>query len=164
MDLALGESKRSDFNTVMAVALDEGSGDVVGRDLTRVRDLDQFLGVVQAMMLDAKNKKVIWGVEDVSFQSLVFKEFVKKPELAATAIKRVKPQGDKVTRARPLQLRSREGHLKFVRAPWNLGAIRELVSFPQGKHDDVVDTLSGGMQMIAEMAGQKKRKAKCYSG
>lgn len=164
IDLALGESQRSDFNSVMAVALDEQSGDVIGRDLTRVRDLDQFLGIVRAMMLDAKNRQVVWGVEDVSFQSLVFKEFKKDALLAATAIRRVKPQGDKVTRARPVQLRSREGHLKFVRAPWNLQAIREMVSFPNGKHDDVIDTLSGGVQMIAEMAGQKKREAKCYSG
>ena len=164
IDLALGESQRSDLNAVMAVTLDPATGDIVGRDLLQVRNLDEFMGIVNAAMRDEKNKRVIWGVEDVAFQSRVFQEFSRDPLLAAVAIKRVKPDGDKVTRARPVQLRSKEGKLKLVRGPWNLQAIRQLVSFPNGKHDDIVDTLSGGVQMIAEIAGRPKRSVKCYAG
>jgi phage terminase large subunit-like protein len=164
IDLALGESQRSDFNAVMPLTLEPEKGDIVCRDLLQVRNLDDFLRQVEAMMLDERNHLVIWGVEDVAFQSLVFKEFSRNPKLAAVAIRRVKPNGDKVTRARPAQMRAREGHLKFVRGPWNLQAKRQLVAFPNGKNDDIVDTLSGGMQMIAEIAGKAKREAKCYAG
>lgn len=164
IDLALGESQRSDFNSVMAVTLDPQNGDVVGRDLIQVRNLDEFLRQVETAMLTEKNHRVIWGVEDVAFQSLVFKEFQRNPILAAVAIRRVRPNGDKVTRARPVQMRAREGHLKFVRGPWNTMAVRQMVSFPNGKHDDIVDTLSGGVQMIAEIAGRPKRSVKCYAG
>ena len=34
--------------------------------------------------------------------------------------------------------------------PWNLDFIREATSFPKGRHDDDVDTVSGGNEMIAE--------------
>lgn len=162
MDLALGESQRSDLNAVLAVTMNET--DVVGRDLIQVRDLDEFMKQVKTAMLAEKNRRVVWGVEDVAFQSRVFQEFSRDPELAMVAIRRVKPDGDKVTRARPLQMRAREGHLKLVRGTWNLQAIRQMVAFPNGKHDDIVDTFSGGMQMIAELAGRPKRSAKCYAG
>lgn len=155
IDLALGESKTSDLNAVIALTLDPASGDVIGRDLIQVRDLDEFMRQVAFAMREPKNKKVIWGVEDVAFQSRVFKEFIKDPLLARVAIERVKPDGDKVTRARPVQLRAREGHFALVRGPWNLTAIRQLVAFPNGRHDDIVDTISGGVQMIAAI-GEKR--------
>lgn len=158
MDLALGESKTSDLNAVILMTLDPTSGDVIGRDLIQVRDLDEFMKQVKTAMLDVKNKEVIWGVEDVAFQSRVFKEFIKDPLLARVAIERVRPDGDKVTRARPVQMRAREGHFALVRGPWNLTAIRQMVAFPNGRHDDIVDTVSGGVQMIAEIGGQRESK------
>lgn len=163
IDLALGESQKSDLNAVMPVTLDPATGDIVGRDLLQVRDLDEFMRQVSVMMRDPKNHKVLWGVEDVAFQSRVFKEFIKDPLLVAVAIKRVRPDGDKVTRARPAQMRAREGHLALVRGPWNLKAIRQLVAFPNGKHDDIVDTLTGGMQMISEF-GRTRKAARVHEG
>jgi hypothetical protein len=61
-----------------------------------------------------------------------------------------------VERARPWQLRAKQGHVKLVRGPWNLDFIREATSFPKGRHDDDVDTVSGGVQMIAEDGGDQK--------
>jgi len=43
--------------------------------------------------------------------------------------------------------------VKLVRGAWNLDFIREATSFPKGRHDDDVDTVSGGVQMIADGAG-----------
>jgi predicted phage terminase large subunit-like protein len=164
MDLALGESKQSDLNAVMLMALDASNGDLWGRDLLQVRDLDEFIKDVAELMLLEKNKGVIWGVEDVAFQSRVFKDFTKQPRLANIAILRVKPDGDKVTRARPVRTRSLSGNFKLVRGPWNITAIRQLLAFPNGKHDDVVDTVSGGTQMIAESANRIRRKASQHDG
>lgn len=157
VDLALGKSQLSDWNAVMQVGLDTKSGDLVGRDLIHVRVLDDFLDELKAAMLDEANKGVIWGVETVAFQFVVFQDFLKDPQLANVTILDVTPKGDKVTRARPLQSRARNGHVKFVKAPWNKTAIRQIVGFPRGKHDDIVDTISGGLQMIAEGAGSKKK-------
>lgn len=155
MDLALGESQTSDNNSTIAVALDEESGDILLRDRIKVRELKEFLPQCKTAMLSDAELKTEWGVEDVAFQKLVFQQFIKDPALVKVRIRTVKPLGDKVERARPWQLRSKQGHVKLVRGPWNLDFIREATSFPKGRHDDDVDTVSGGVQMIAEDGGQK---------
>jgi len=157
IDLALGKSQMSDWNAVMPCGLDAKTGDLVCKDLIHVRALDDFLAQVKTAMLDEANKGVIWGVETVAFQFVVFQDFLKDPELANVSILSVLPKGDKVTRARPLQSRARNGHVKFVKAPWNKTALRQIVGFPRGKHDDIVDTITGALQMIAEGAHPKKK-------
>jgi predicted phage terminase large subunit-like protein len=136
----------------MPETLDPETGDLIGRDLLHIHDLDEFLKELETMMLAPENKHVLWGFESVAFQKVIFKEFQKKPKLAMVAMIPVTPDRDKVSRARPVSLRSRNGHFKLVRAPWNAKAIRELIQFPKGTHDDIVDTVSGGNQMISEAA------------
>lgn len=156
VDLALGESTTSDKNSTIAVALDESTGDLILRDRIKVRELDEFLPQARAAMLSDGDLNTEWGVEDVAFQKLVIKEFLKDKALVKVRIRGVKPLGDKVERARPWQLRAKQGHVKLVRGPWNLDFIREATSFPKGRHDDDVDTVSGGVQMIAEDGGNQK--------
>jgi|GEM_PF-577756 len=155
-DLALGESETSDMNSSIAVALDEKTGDIILRDRIKVRKLDDFLGDVKASMLSDLEKNTEWGIERNAFQRLVIKQFLQDRSLVRINIRGVDAQGDKVERARPWQLRAKQGHIKLVRAPWNLDFIREVTSFPKGRHDDDVDTVSGGVQMIADDGGSTK--------
>jgi predicted phage terminase large subunit-like protein len=69
---------------------------------------------------------------------------------------RVKPNGDKVERARTWQLRAKQGKVKLVRGLWNNDFIREAAAFPNGRHDDDVDAVSGAVQMIAQSSTVKK--------
>jgi predicted phage terminase large subunit-like protein len=161
IDLALGESETSDFNSTIAVAMG-GAGDLYLRDRIKVRNLEQFLPQATAAMLSDDEAKTEWGVEDVAFQRLVVKQFLANPRLAAHRIHAVKPHGDKVERARSWQLRAKQGHVKLVRGPWNLDFIREATSFPKGRHDDDVDTVSGGVQMIAEE--MPRQQARSWAG
>lgn len=66
----------------------------------------------------------------------------------------VRPDGDKVARARLPAGRINLG-MFFVdmKAPWWPSTQRELISFPKGRHDDVVDTISGGSKAAIEYAG-----------
>lgn len=50
--------------------------------------------------------------------------------------------GDKVTRAEPLASQINVGNVLMLRAPWNDELINEMRMFPNGKHDDQVDSLS----------------------
>lgn len=50
---------------------------------------------------------------------------------------------DKQTRAKPASAQAEAGNIKLLRAQWNEDFIKELVSFPESKHDDQVDALSG---------------------
>lgn len=153
VDLALGETATADRNSTIAVALDERTGDLWLRDRIKERTLDGFLGMVRAAMLSDEERGVEWGIEDVAFQRLVVRQFMQSSALARVRIQGVKPSGDKVERARAWQLRAKQGHVKLVKAAWNLDFIREATSFPKGRHDDDVDTVSGGVQMIADGAG-----------
>lgn len=149
IDLALGKTEQSDFNAAAACALDKARGVVVYRDLLRVRELDEFLAQLVSWMVSPEERGTVWGVESVAFSSLVFRNFMRDPRLANTAIIEMTPTADKVTRARPLQTRSRQGLVEVVRGTWWQEAWKELEVFPNGKHDDIVDTFSGGLEMIA---------------
>jgi len=155
-DLALGESETSDFNSSIAVALDEKTGDILLRDRIKVRDLEEFLPQIRASMLSDSELKTEWGIESNNFQRLVVKQFLKEKKLVKVLIRGIDADGDKVERARTWQLRAKQGHVKLVRGPWNLDFIREATSFPKGRHDDDVDSVSGGVQMIAEDGGDQK--------
>lgn len=151
VDLALGKTQQSDFNATVATALKED--DLLLRDMIREQNLDSFLGLLKAAMLSDAEKGTIWGIEDNAFQSLVVKNFLKDKSLAKVAIigiTRSSSEGDKVQWAQPWRLRAKQGHVKLVRGVWNLSFIREATSFPNGRNDDQIDTVSGGNQMIAD--------------
>jgi len=147
-DLALGKTETSDFNAAVATAMD-ASGILYLRDMLRGRKLERFLDDLTTWMLDQDEVGTVWGIEETQFQSLVWMEMMKDARLVNVEIMGVTPNGDKVTRARPLRRRAKKGYVRLVRGKWNLEFIREAVSFPTGRHDDQVDTSSGGLQMMA---------------
>lgn len=55
---------------------------------------------------------------------------------------------DKVTRSKPVSAQCEAGNIKVLRAPWNNEFFNELENFPEGKHDDIVDTLSGAFNEL----------------
>jgi len=150
IDVALSEKKTADYNTVLRTAFDAEKGDVYYRDMLRLQGWDKFREVLISTMLDDTERGTIWGVESVAFSSLAFQELVRDPRLARVAIREVRPQGDKTTRARPLQTRVAQKRVKLLRGAW-LGAFyREAALFPRGKHDDQIDTATGGLEMAAK--------------
>lgn len=59
---------------------------------------------------------------------------------------------DKLTRARPIQARMRQGRVFIpTDAPWSDNLIKELLEFPVGRHDDTVDALAWMGQMLDTM-------------
>lgn len=151
VDLAISERRAADFNTTVAVALDL-EGNLILRDMIRVKGLDEFLARLKSLMVSDLEKGTIWGIETVSFQALVFQELLRDKKLAAVAILEDKPEADKVTRARPLQTRAKAGKLKLVRGAWNQVFLIEALDFPNGAHDDQIDTASGGLGLLAGSA------------
>lgn len=55
---------------------------------------------------------------------------------------------DKLTRAKPVSAQVEAGNIRVLRAPWNDEFFRELENFPEGAHDDIVDTLSAGFNEL----------------
>jgi predicted phage terminase large subunit-like protein len=154
VDLAISEKKTADFNATVAVALDK-DGKVYLRDMLRVKGWIEFKEQLKALMLSENELGTIWGVETVNFQKLAFQELMRDPDLAKVIIHEVTTAdmpGDKVEKARPLQSRARTGLVKLVRGTWNTQFISEALDFPNGSHDDQVDSASGGLGMVATEA------------
>lgn len=66
----------------------------------------------------------------------------------------VRSTGSKVIRANPVSSAAEGRRIKVVQAPWNGDFFDELESFPEGEHDDQVDSLSGGLaefRLVANM-------------
>ena len=63
--------------------------------------------------------------------------------LRGFTFKGVRSTGSKIERARPVSAAAEAGNVKLIRAPWNTLFLDEVTTFPNGAHDDIVDTLSG---------------------
>ena len=67
----------------------------------------------------------------------------------------VTPAGGKVSRLNACSRVIRQGRVKLPRsALWRESFIREFTSFPNGKHDDRVDSLSQGLNYMLYMEGE----------
>ncbi|MDI2091671.1 phage terminase large subunit [Commensalibacter oyaizuii] len=69
--------------------------------------------------------------------------------LAGYKVAAVRETGSKVIRADPLVAQVNVGNVALVRAPWNRAFLDELMSFPDGTHDDQVDAAAGAFEYVA---------------
>lgn len=56
---------------------------------------------------------------------------------------------DKETRAKAVSAQAEAGNIKVLQAPWNEEFFAEAERFPEGDHDDQVDTLSGAFNALS---------------
>lgn len=68
--------------------------------------------------------------------------------LAGFNVRTVTMSKDKITRSKPVSAQAEAGNVKVLRAPWNEEFFNELESFPNSRHDDIVDTLSGAFNEL----------------
>lgn len=57
--------------------------------------------------------------------------------------------GSKITRAEPFASQWQQGNVMLLRGDWNKKYINEMVAFPEGLHDDVIDASSDAFNEIA---------------
>ena len=70
-------------------------------------------------------------------------------ELAGFQIKIFKATKDKVTRQKPLSAQVGIGNVSMLKGDWNESLLEELESFPEGGHDDQVDTSGGAFLAVS---------------
>ena len=88
------------------------------------------------------------GIEQVQYQAAVIQELLRRTKLP---IRGIKPDRDKVTRFAPLEARYEQGQVMHCEGLPSYFQ-DELLSFPVGRHDDVVDALGYAWQIC----GQRK--------
>lgn len=72
-------------------------------------------------------------------------------ELAGFPCEAVKPRGDKAERAEPFASQCAAGNVYWVTGPWVRDVVDELLSFPEGTHDDAVDACVGAFTALATL-------------
>jgi len=72
-------------------------------------------------------------------------------ELAGFNVQAFLARGDKITRAGPISAQCEAGNVICLKEKWTDSFLNELINFPEGKHDDQVDALSGAFQMLSDV-------------
>jgi len=120
-----------------------------------VEDVVRFRGRPHEVMArvkltaDMDGRGVAIGIEQDPGAAGVFEADAYVRELAGFNVRKVRPTGDKVTRAQPVSAQSEAKNVKLLAATWNHAFVSELEAFPDGAHDDQVDALSGAFGMAS---------------
>ena len=152
-DFAIGEKQHNDWNVGVTLVQDE-------RDYLHLVDVLRFRGdsfQIVEHILDFAQK---WGTTLSCPLTLGFEDGqiwkAIKPLLSSLMSERkfypsyeeLKTLTDKMARARALQGRLQQGRVWFpVEAPWTPVVTQELLRFPAGAHDDVVDALAHAVNL-----------------
>ena len=152
VDLATSVSDGSDYTVIASFAITP-KGKICVLDVDRKRmEAPDIIPRIRQKMAEYDLQWV--GMERAGFQlSLI--QFAKRDGLA---IKELRADKDKVSRALPLAARMEAGDVYLKQgAPWLIEVERELMSFTVGHHDDIVDAIGYGV-----ISAQVKREWQAY--
>lgn len=92
-------------------------------------------------------KPAFQAIESVGVGKTIYQMLVRE----GLPIKELKADTDKLTRALPAAARMEAGTIYFIQgASWLHEVEEELLSFPNGAHDDIVDVLSYSVKIVIE--------------
>jgi predicted phage terminase large subunit-like protein len=136
-DLAFSLKSRADFSVICAWAVTIDS-DLILLDIHRERMVgDALVPSFRKMM--SKWDLDYMGIEDVAAQNLVLQTARK----AGIAVRPLKANMDKITRCIQAQVRMEAGQIWFpLHHPELQNLEAELMMFPNGAHDDMVDNVA----------------------
>lgn len=142
VDLAISTKTGADY-TAAAVISKMPDGSIYVHDVQRARlgfaDVLQF---IQTMAQKWRPRQI--GIEQVQYQAAVVEELLRRTSLP---VRGIKPDRDKLSRFQPLEARYQQGLIVHSR---NLPREfeEELLSFPFGPHDDMVDSLAYAYSLV----------------
>jgi len=145
IDLAISEKETADY-TAGAVLGRDPAGSLHVLDVQRIRgSFSQQIEFIK--QLAARWKPAVVGIEDVAYQKALIQQLAAQTSLN---VRGIKPISDKVSRFAPLEARYELGQVYHVREL--LQAFEaELLSFPIGAHDDMVDSLAYAWQALGQI-------------
>ena len=149
-DLAVTTKRKSDYTVGFKLGLmaDEKIAILhIWRAQKEMPDVQE--AIVQNAILDGPRTRIRLEAEKAGIVQLQY--LLRDPRMRPYAIDAVAPDGDKYTRAGPIAARVKARRVVMVNDTWNRAFLDELAMFPNGKHDDQVDGLSGAYGMVASV-------------
>jgi len=148
-DLASSTREQADFSASARVALSKESGDVFISDMIKLKQ--EWPLVRRTIIATAVAEPgTLVGVESAVHGLAAFQELMREPKLVGTSLRSIRVDKDKVSRALPVASRAEQGLVKLVRGSWIAGFLDEATAFPNGSHDDQIDSISGAFGMLKE--------------
>lgn len=151
-DLAASTKTSADYTAAASVALDR-DGSLIIRDMIRGRwewpDAKRI--IMQTMLAEPQTQHAI---EEAMHGLAALQELQRERSVVNVPLRGVRVDKDKISRALPWAARAEQGKVKLVRGPWVEAFLGEVTAFPYGEHDDQVDTVSGGVALVARPSVQ----------
>ncbi len=98
-------------------------------------------------------RDVDWSVPEDPGTGKRLASYIVRDVAAGRYVHTSSEQKNKIVRAKPVSAQAKHGNFVVVRHPGCEQAIAELVDFPYGDHDDVVDAISRAFDLLIEMPG-----------
>jgi len=166
-DLAIGEKQQNDFTVGACGGLD-WQGNLHILEILRFKQSDTQFIAEAVLDFQKKYTNVMQvGIEKGALEIALWptlKKEMKRRKQFPTFNHDLRPITDKWVRARPLQGRMQQGMVQFPSGQtWTEPAVQELLRFPGGLHDDIVDALAWLMRMVSgrkepQKPGHKKNE------
>lgn len=160
-DLAITEKQTADWTVGVVGALDY-NGDLYVVDMFRARaGTRQIIEAVLAF--ESKYPLFSLGMEDGQIKKTLWpliSEALHKRRSHVSIDDTLKPVTDKLVRANPLRALTQHGRLYFLDQPFAHKAVEEMLRFPKGTHDDIVDALAWLARMSSSVPLPQVRGAK----
>lgn len=148
-DTAMSSKTTADYTVGVLLGMTE-RGRYVVLDVSRFR---KEWGEVQPEIVRvAQNDgaQIPIGIEEVAYMSRAVQELLIDGRMHRYSVTGVKPDKDKLTRARAFEARVNAGLVDVYRGAWSGSYIDELCSFPFAAHDDQVDATTGAYLMLEQ--------------
>ncbi len=150
VDLAIGLKQTNDWSVFTVGAL-HYTGTLYLVDMIRGRfNTFQIIDTIVTLGKKWPLLQVV-GIEDGQIKKTMqplLEAAIEREKLVFSLDETLKPVTDKLVRARPLQQKMQMGQLCFpMGQPWAMKAQQEMLRFPSGVHDDIVDSLAWLVRM-----------------
>lgn len=150
-DLAVSEEQASDYTAGALVAYDEVEDKIYIAHMVRARQnwIAMRKGIVERALKELEDYGVArLGIEAVAGFIAAYQD-LRNLLLGKVRVQPTKPTKSKLSRATPWLNKIEAKRVFIVRGAWNKDFIDELEQFPAGTHDDQVDAVSGGWELLA---------------
>lgn len=145
VDLAISLKEEADYTAVAVVGLDPETGRVWILHVERHRvTFHETLDLIKRVALRWRPLEI--GIESVQYQAVAVEQLLRTTDLP---VRPVRPDRDKLMRFQPLQVRYQNrlvGHSTALIPDWE----EELLTFPLGEHDDMVDAVGHAYSLAGE--------------